>query len=124
MDSYPTWTLLAAFVVGVIAVGRASRLAVHDAYPPVAAFRRWWFNQTVAKGGWREGWALLFTSHDGGSGCPFCFAPYAAAVNLTWALAAGLEWGPFWSSAWWVVNVWAAVSYLAAIVVVYDEPAE
>lgn len=109
-------TLLAAFIVGTIAVGRAARLVTHDSYPPVEWVRLRWLTWT-AQTERREKWAALLT-------CPFCFAPYAVAVNLTWALTAGLEWGSFWSSAWWVVNVWAAVSYLAAIVVVYDEPAE
>lgn len=109
-------TLLAAFILGTIAVARATRLVVHDPWPPILWARlRWltWTGQTPA----REKWADLFT-------CPFCFAPYAAAVNLTWVLLAGLEWGPFWSSAWWVVNVWAAAAYLAPMLVLRDEPAE
>lgn len=112
-------TLLAAVVVGTVAVARATRLVTSDAYPPVQALRMWWINATEVRGNgtWREGWSPLAT-------CPFCFAPYAAAVNLTWALLAGLEWGPWWSSAWWVVNLWAAVSYLAAMIVVRDEPPE
>lgn len=109
-------TLLAAFLLGTIAVGRATRLTVHDTWPPMLWLRLTWLSWT-AQTERRDRWSNLLT-------CPFCFAPYAAAVNLAWALTAGLEWGPFWSSAWWVVNVWAAVSYLAAIVVVYDEPAE
>lgn len=116
MDAYSPLTLLAAFVLGTVAVGRAARLVTHDAYPPMQWLRlRWltWAGQTER----REGWGPLLT-------CPFCCAPYLAAGNLAWALTAGLEWGPFWSSAWWVVNAWAAVSYLAAILVVRDEPAE
>lgn len=111
-------TLLTAVVVGTIAVGRAARLVTSDAYPPAQAVRLWWINATEVRGAgtWREGWAPLAT-------CPFCFAPYAAAVDLTWALWSGLTWGGVtWGSAWWVVNVWAAVSYLAAMLVARDEP--
>lgn len=121
------WTLVFALFLGVIAVGRATRLAVHDHYPPAMAVRRWWFNQTVAKDDWRAGWALLLTNRDGEGGCPFCFAPYAAAVNLTWFLVSGADGGVdagVWAAAWWAVNAWAAIAYLAAILVVFDEPAE
>lgn len=109
-----------AFAVGSIAVGRSARLVVHDHYPPMITVRTWWLNQTVMKGGWREGWAPLLVGKDGGSGCPFCFAPYAAAVDLAWYLLAD----GWWADAWWVVNLWAAGSYLAAIIVLRDEPPE
>ena len=116
-------TLTAAFILGTIAVARATRLATSDGYPPAIAVRRWWWNQTIAKGDWRAGWAkLLVGHHPEDPGCPFCFAPYAAAVNLAWVLAAGVGWDGFWSQAWWVVNLWAAGSYLSAAFVVRDEP--
>lgn len=121
-------TLLAAAVVGTLAVARAVRLVTADSYPPAEHLRIAWEVRQAnrdahaqARPGTlaavRTGWGPLLT-------CPFCFAPYAAAVNLTWALLAGLEWtGDLsWSSAWWVVNTWAAVSYLAAMIVVRDEP--
>lgn len=113
-----------AFLVASVAVGRAARLVVHDHYPPMKALRSWWLNQTVMKGGWREDWAPLLVGKDGGSGCPFCFAPYAAAVDLLWYLLsdAGTVHPEGWGWWWWVVNVWAAVSYVAAIVVLRDEP--
>lgn len=117
-------TAVVAFLLGSLAVARATRLVTADAYPPAEALRRWWFNQTIAKGGWREGWAPLLTDKDGGHGCPFCAAPYAAAVNLTWAYLAGVATGGTggWVTAWWLVNLWAAGSYLASMVVVRDEP--
>ena len=107
-------TLLAAVVLGTIAVARSVRLVVHDAYPPMEWIRdRWlaWAGQHA------PGWASWLT-------CPFCFAPYAAAVNLGWALWSGLSWDSNWGAAWWVVNTWAAVSYLAAMLVLRDEPVE
>lgn len=114
-----------AFVVGSIAVGRAARLVTHDAYPPMQWLRHHWVvwteSQTDATGSarrrerrtWLIGWSPLLT-------CPFCFAPYAAAADLTWWLLAE----GWWADAWWVVNVWAAVSYVAAIIVLRDEPPE
>lgn len=116
-----------AAVVGMIAVARATRLITSDAYPPARALRVWWWNQTAGKGGWRAGWAMLLVDPDDpeGSGCPFCFAPYAAALDLGWALWAGAPagggWGT-WAGWWWAVNVWAAGSYLAAMLVARDEP--
>lgn len=107
-----------AALVGTVAVARAVRLITSDAYPPMEWVRLWWVNHTEVKGGWREGWAPLLT-------CPFCAAPYAAAVDLTWAVLArhGLLTGTgTWGIAWWLVNGWAAVSYAAAMLVVRDEP--
>jgi len=123
-----------AVLVGTLAVARAVRLVTHDEWPPILWARLRWLTW-VANGGRggqdstghvepyvnrRAAWADLFT-------CPFCFAPYAAAVDLTWALLAGIHHGPatgFWGQAWWVVNLWAAVSCAASMVVVRDEPAE
>lgn len=103
-------TLAAAFALGVIATARAVRLIVFDDFPPVAALRAGWLNLT------RHGrWSALVT-------CPFCLAPYAAAGNLAWALLTDLDTGTPVGAAWWVVNVWAAVSYLAPMLVLRDEP--
>lgn len=118
-----------AALIGTVAVARAVRLLTSDAYPPAQALRVWWWNQTAGKGGWRTGWALLLTDPEeaGGNGCPFCAAPYAAAADLVWAVLArhGLLTGSgFWGVAWWLVNGWAAVSYVAAMIVVRDEPLE
>lgn len=106
--------LAAALLIGTLASARATRLLTSDAYPPAEWVRtRWqtWAGQTEA----REAWAPLLV-------CPFCAAPYLVAVNLTWALCAGLDWGDLPTDAWWVVNVWAAVSYAASMIVVRDEP--
>ena len=111
-------TLIAAALVGTLAVARAVRLVTSDAYPPMAWLRLRWVNATGSRSA-LQNWAPLLE-------CPFCFAPYAAAVNLAWALLAGLSWDGLswsWSSAWWIVNAWAAVSYAAAMIVVRDEPA-
>lgn len=115
--------LIAAVVLGTVAVARATRLLTSDAYPPAEALRRWWWNQTVGKGGWRAGWAPLLTDENAGAGCPFCAAPYLAAVNLTWAILADVpDTTGFWAQAWWACNLWLAVSYISAMIVVRDEP--
>lgn len=117
--------LLAAFLLGVIAVARATRLVLHDHYPPAEAVRRWWWNQTVAKDDWRAPWHLLLVGEDPTKpGCPFCLAPYLAAVTLAVAIAGGV-WSPDLGTLggwWWVLAVWAAGSYLSAMFVLRDEP--
>lgn len=117
---------LTAVVVGILSTARATRLLVHDAFPPVNALRRWWFNQTVAKG--RPGWAPLLTDEHGGSGCPWCLAPWLTAINLAWALLAEVHTGPpdptLWAFTWWVLNGWLAASYVVSMIVVRDEPPE
>ena len=117
--------LLAAFLLAVVGVARATRLLIHDGYPPTAALRRWWWNQTVAKGGWRDSWHLLLVGREPDeSGCPFCAAPYIAAVALgtaVWADVLPLDLGTL-AGWWWLLAVWASVSYLAAMLVLRDEP--
>lgn len=115
-------TLTAAYLLTALASARLTRLLTHDHYPPAAALRRWWFNQTIAKGGWRAGWALLLTSEHG-TGCPFCAAPYVTALLMAAGMGAGI-WQPGWTlaGAWWTLAVWASLSYLAAMIVVRDEP--
>jgi hypothetical protein len=50
--------------------------------------------------------------------CQYCIAPYLSAGMLFWAWVSDLN------TAWWVINgVWAA-SYIAAILVSYDQPEE
>lgn len=99
---------LLAFLVGVVAVGRAARLLVYDDFPPTRAVREWWVKHTG------ESWGTLFL-------CQYCMAPYLAAGDLAWYLLSE-EYGN--NHLWWWVNIWAAVSYLAAILVAYDEPEE
>lgn len=111
--------LLGALIVGAFAVARAVRLVTSDNWPPMLWLRLRWLTWT-AQNPRRERWSDLLT-------CPFCFAPYAVLVDLAWAVAVGahthqqldLSTGHTW---WWLVNVWAAVSYVAPMIVVRDEP--
>src|SRR6186713_797858 len=77
------WTILGASIVGVFGVARLTRLTSEDSFPPVAAARDWW----VAKFN-RSGWAEL-------GFCPFCQAPYHAAIALAWGWLSDLHWS------WW-----------------------
>ena len=105
----PDLTTILAFVIGVIAVGRAARLLVFDQFPPTRAVREAYIRRVKGK------WEGLFE-------CPFCIAPYLAAGDLAWYLLGHHYNSEIAVYSWWVVNVWAAVSYLAAILVAYDQP--
>lgn len=97
---------IAAFVVGVLAVARFTRLIVDDDFPPTAAIRDWYIVKT-GEGKWSD---LVQ--------CPFCFATWPGLLNLLVAWLSDLA---VW---WWLPNIWFAGIYLAAMVVVRDIPAE
>lgn len=96
---------VAAAIIGTLAVARTLRLVIWDDFPPVA----WLRLRGIALLG--DTWGKLLT-------CQFCLAPYAVAVMMGWAYASDLHW------TWWIINGWWAASYLAAIVVAYDQPDE
>jgi hypothetical protein len=97
-----TFQIVAACIIGVVSVARLTRLITQDSYPPVAWLRSQWERIT------HDGeWSALAT-------CPYCAAPYIAAVVLAWGLLTEFQ------VAWWVVNGWLAASYLASMVVVRD----
>jgi len=102
------WEIVAASIVGIVSVARLTRLLTQDTYPPVAALRARWETWTYAPGHpRRHGWADLAT-------CPYCAAPYLTAIIGAWG------WLTHFQTAWWVVNIWLAASYFAAMVVVRD----
>lgn len=98
-----TPTLIAAVVIGVLSVARTARLLTHDTFPPVA-----WVRERV--------YQALPEKWDDITECPFCQAPYLAAGMLAWAWVSDLHW------TWWVINGWWGLSYIAAIIVAYDQP--
>lgn len=109
-------TLLVAYVLAVIATARLTRLVVHDSWPPMLKARLaflTWAGQTEP----RERWSDIAT-------CPFCAAPWLSIPVLAVAVAADV-WTPDLSTVagwWWLLAVWASLSYLAAMWVVRDEP--
>jgi len=94
---------IAASLVGVFSVARTARLLVWDEFPPAEWFRE----RAIARLGDR--WGKLFT-------CQFCIAPYLVLGMGVWVWLSDLN------TAWWVINGWWAASYLAAIIVAYDQP--
>jgi hypothetical protein len=96
---------IAAAIIGILSAGRLARLLVFDDFPPAVWLRRRWF---VAVGD--SNWKGLFE-------CPFCMAPYLVAGSMAWFYFSDGHWS------WWIANGWWAASYLAAIVVAYDEGA-
>lgn len=99
------FVLVCAFVVGVLAVTRITRLIVDDDYPPVD----WATSQFVKHV--PEKWGVLVE-------CPWCVAPYVTVGNLAWAWGSGLAWH------WWFANAWAAASWVAAFLCLRDIPPE
>lgn len=105
MIGLPEWAyLLVAIIVGTLGTARATRLLVDDSYPPSAWVRDKW--RALTNDG---AWSSLVD-------CAFCAAPYIAAVNGAYAWASDLHWS------WWMLNIWAAVAYASAIIVVRDTP--
>jgi hypothetical protein len=137
VQGFDPWVLAVAALLSVLGTARATRLWIHDAWPPVVwARERYlaWAEQTrpiwpdgdvppglaasahVQRLTWRAGWAPLAT-------CPFCVAPWLALGSILWALASGLDADTWAGGLWWLVHLWFTVAYLAAMVVVRDEPA-
>ena len=51
--------------------------------------------------------------------CAFCLAPYLSIGMIAWALLSDLHW------TWWLINTWwGLMSYGAAILMAYDQPAD
>lgn len=94
-----------AVVVAVISVARTCRLIIHDKYPPMM----WLRENIIARYKEDSKWVELWL-------CPFCLAPYLSAVMVAWMYFSELHW------TWWVLNGWWAMSYVAAIIYVYDQP--
>lgn len=100
-------------IIAITSVARTARLLVWDEYPPMVWVRGKWDQRVTS------GWNKLLH-------CAFCATPYLALGMGAWALLAlpGSEWQDWWSSAfWWVLvnGLWGG-SYVAAIMVAYDQP--
>lgn len=99
----PEFVYIAAAIVGVFSAGRFTRLVVADEYPPTIWVRMKW--DTITHDG---PWSKF--AH-----CHWCFAPWAFLPILLWGYFTDLQ------PAWWLFNGWLAGSYLASIVVNWDE---
>lgn len=95
--------MIAAFVVGALAVARITRLIVDDEFPPVLHVTDW-YRLHVS-----QPWEKLVE-------CPWCVSPYIALIDIIWAWTSGLHWS------WWLGNVWAAVAWIAGWLTVRDIP--
>lgn len=106
MDYSPTAAQLTLYVfavlVSVLSAARIVRFVAFDHYPPIVWVRAQWDALTG-----ESGWNLL--GH-----CAYCLAPYTSLGVLLWGYFTDFN------LVWWGVNIWLAVSYVAAIVVAYD----
>lgn len=101
-----TLELVAAALVAAFSAARMTRLAVHDTFPPAAAVRNWYLD----KAGVSE-WRWLFLCH-------WCMSAWPSLLVLVTAV---LTWGhDGWDTAWWLVNGWFALMYVAGIIVERD----
>ena len=99
---------IALALIGIVSTARMARLLTFDDFPPAA-----WFRLKFA--------SLLGSKWENLAVCPFCIAPYLMAVQIAWFLALYRHHDAFiWF--WLVPNLWWAGSYVASIVVAYDQP--
>jgi hypothetical protein len=103
-----TW--VAAFAIGALGTGRLARAIYHDDFPPSIWFRIQWDKLTEG-----SSWNMLFH-------CPWCVTHWIAALCLGWFIL-GIFWVPA-MIAWWVFFGWFALSYVASMIIVRDEPEE
>lgn len=94
--------LVLAIVVGVLSVGRLTRLVTQDTFPPAVWVRIKWDERTE-----NSDWNPLLRCH-------WCFAPWAAIPVILWGWLSELH------ISWWLFNGWLAVAYLASMVVERD----
>lgn len=95
-----------AVLVGILSIGRLTRLIVQDTFPPVVWLRIKWDDKTDG-----SGWNTLLHCH-------WCLAPWVTIPIGAWALLSDLHWS------WWIFNGWLAVAYLSSMVVQRDEGRE
>lgn len=98
-------------IIGIVSVARVTRLVTHDTWPPME-----WARPRIAAR--LKGWAELIV-------CPFCVAPYLMVVQIAWFLLLYENVSTTHFLWFWVLpNAWWAFSYLASIIVAYDQPEE
>lgn len=104
------WIALLAIVVGVVGVARLTRAVVNDDFPPFVWWRITWSRIT------NDGpWAKLFL-------CWWCLSFWVALVCIGWFLL--IDAHPIFLWSWWIFWGGLALGYLAAMLIVRDEPRE
>lgn len=99
-----------AIFVAVFGVGRLTRALVHDDFPPFVWWRIQWARIT------HDGpWNKLFN-------CWWCLSQWVSLFCVGWYIVG--YYIPWIAWAWWVVWGSLAIGYLAAMVIVRDEPGE
>ena len=109
LTDLPWWALaLVAIPVAVLGSGRLTRAIYYDAFPPSAWLRSKWDLLTE-----KSDWNLLMH-------CPWCLTHWVVLGCLAW-FAVG--WFVAWIGlAWWIFYGWFALSYVASMIIVRDDP--
>jgi hypothetical protein len=107
---------IAAVAVAVLGVGRFVRVAIYDAFPPAVWLRIQWDTLTDSPRRPRlQSWNKLMH-------CPWCLTPWVMLACIGWFFA-GLE--VAWIAwVWWLFWGWLALSYVATMIYLRDEPRE
>lgn len=99
-----------AIVVAVLGTGRLARAIAYDDFPPAVWWRNLWSAWT------NDGpWAKLFL-------CVWCLSFWVALVCIGWFLLTDVHAVFLWS--WWIFWGALAISYVAAMIFVRDEPGD
>ena len=102
--------LVIAILTAILGVGRITRVLTYDAFPPAIAIRQAWLR--LVKDG---PWGKLAT-------CWWCASFWITLGAFGWFWLGGIV--PWIQIAWWVFFGALAVSYVAAMIISRDEPAE
>lgn len=94
---------IAVALVTILSAARITRLLVVDEFPPIKAVRDRYEDRTDG-----SGWQAI-------SYCAYCMAPWVTTALVLWG------WLTDFATAWWLVNIIFAVSYLAAVFVRFDK---
>ena len=99
-----------AILVAILGIGRLTRAIVHDDFPPAVWWRIKWED-------WTHGgpWTKLFT-------CWWCLSFWVALACIGWFLLIDVHEFFMWS--WWIFWGALALSYVATMIIVRDEPGE
>lgn len=105
----PDWaTYIVAVLVLVLGVGRLVRIIYYDDFPLSVKLRILWDRVTGD-----SLWNKLFH-------CPWCLTPWVMLGAMGW-FALGL-YQPWAAWSWWLFWGWMALSYVATMIIVRDEP--